>query len=148
MNRSSVDASHKTHLLENVNNKVNLNYIDKETDYNDFNVQPMLLHKLSQYGPGVAVGDVNNDGLEDMYISGSHFENGIFQLQQSDGTYQEAQLIVDTLGDKPGEELSTLLIDIDGDDDLDLYTVLGGYEYDMDEDEYSDAAWRLPYSSK
>jgi hypothetical protein len=40
-----------------------LRFTHPESDYIDFNVQRLLMHKLSQYGPGMAVSDVNADGL-------------------------------------------------------------------------------------
>ncbi len=39
-----------------------------ENEFNDFLRQPLLPHKISQEGPGIAVGDINNDGIEDIFI--------------------------------------------------------------------------------
>ncbi len=119
-----------------------VDYVHKDLDYNDFSVQPMLLHKLSQYGPGIAVGDVNGDQLEDFYLSGSHFNSGIFYLQSNIGTYQAEQLINDTLGKAPGEELGALLFDADSDGDNDLYVVHGGNEYRMTDSIYQDRFYK------
>ncbi len=127
----SVDIDNQR-LLEDVSSALNVAFIHQEEDYTDYNVQPMLLHKLSQYGPGIAVGDVNSDGLEDFYISGSHFNKGTFMIQGADGKFSEADLLKGVSADAPGEELGVLLIDVDNDGDKDLYTALGGYEYDAD----------------
>ncbi len=103
--------------------------IHREVDFIDFNVQPLLPHKLSQYGPGLAVADINGDGLTDMYLGGSRERTGTFFLQQSDGSFrQEQRIIPDDLDPEP-EELGVLFFDADGDGDDDLYMVGGGYEW-------------------
>lgn len=114
---------------------VDYRHIDE--DYTDYNVQPMLLHKLSQYGPGIAVGDVDADGREDFYISGSHFQNGQLYIQTPDGQYKVSDNIEKKEG-APGEELGVLFFDADNDGDQDLYTALGGYEFDLIDSVYQD----------
>jgi len=37
-------------------------------DYIDFNIERLLPHKLSQYGPGLAVADVDKNGLDDIFV--------------------------------------------------------------------------------
>ena len=104
----------------------------------DFNVQPLLPHKLSEYGPSLAVADVNGDGLEDLYRSGSHFNAGNLMLQRraADGSvsFTRRELGVDT----GPEELGSLFFDADGDGDVDLYLVSGGSEYALDQPELLD----------
>ena len=48
----------------------------EEVEFIDYNHEPLLLHKLSQYGPGISVGDVNDDGRDDYYISGPSESSG------------------------------------------------------------------------
>ncbi|MEZ5070934.1 MAG: CRTAC1 family protein [Bacteroidales bacterium] len=69
--------------------ELGLDYLHPESDYIDYKVQRLLLHKLSQLGPGLAVSDVNGDGRDDLYLGGSHFHKGWFFLQQADGNFLE-----------------------------------------------------------
>ena len=125
--------------FQEVTKDVGVNYVHKELDYIDFNVQPMLPHKLSQYGPSLTVGDVNGDGLEDVFIGGSHFEKGTFLVQQKDGQFKEEDLIQSKAdADFKAEELGALLFDADNDGDNDLYVIHGGYEYVEEDSQYID----------
>jgi hypothetical protein len=45
-----------------------LNHVHQEIEFNDFQRQPGLPRKLSQSGPGVAWGDVDGDGWDDLVI--------------------------------------------------------------------------------
>ncbi|MBB4080180.1 hypothetical protein GGR28_002810 [Lewinella aquimaris] len=105
----------------------------------DFNVQPLLPHKLSEYGPALAVADVNGDGLDDLYRSGSHFYRGDLLLQGRDENGRPTFSPGGLLGTEPGpEELGSLFFDADGDGDQDLYLVSGGSEYSLDRPELRD----------
>ena len=104
--------------------------IHRDCLFIDFNVQPLLPHKLSEYGPGLGVADVNGDGLDDLYRSGSHFYPGILLLQEAGGAgFRAAERLP---VDEGPEELGSLFFDADGDGDQDLYLVSGGSEYSLD----------------
>lgn len=108
----------------------------KDSLFIDFNVQPLLPHKLSEYGPGLAVADVNGDGLDDLYRSGSHFYAGELLLQQADGGFRADPSAVDL--PKGAEELGSLFFDADGDGDADLFLASGGSELSLSSDDYLD----------
>ncbi len=120
-----------------------IDFTHPESDYIDYNVQSLLMHKLSQYGPGIAVSDINNDGLDDFYVGGSHFYKGRFFVQQYNGTFQELDLLPGEEGDsKLEEELGVLFFDADNDNDEDLYLVSGGYEFDLGDSLYQDRLFK------
>lgn len=126
-------------LFYNVTDSVNIHYTQKEQDFIDFNIQKLLPHKFSEYGPGMAAGDINNDGLDDIVSGGSFMYSGQTFLQQKNGTFTQKNLQVfkDSLS-KNAEDEGMLLFDADGDGDLDLYISSGGYETDHDLPNYQD----------
>lgn len=99
-----------------------LTYRHGKSKYVDFNKQTTLIKMNSRLGPGMAVGDINGDGTEDVYIGGGKGQEGSFFLQNTDGSFIQKKL----LGGAGHEDMGTLLMDFDNDGDLDLLTVSGG----------------------
>ncbi len=67
---------------------------------------------------GVAIGDVNNDGLEDLYVCQPHGLPNLLLVQKSDGTVEDASASSQT--DVLDSSSSALLLDLDNDGDQDL----------------------------
>ena len=102
-----------------------LDYKHKENSFWDFKFETLLPHKLSTNGPNAAVGDVNGDGLEDIFIGGPIKQIGKLYLQNSSGHFTESkQSAWDN--DEMYEDMGVLFFDCDNDKDLDLYIVGGG----------------------
>jgi hypothetical protein len=117
------------------NKKSGVAYRHHETEYVDFKIQPLLPHKYSMNGPGVAVGDINGDGLEDFFIGGAFKQSGMSFIQEKAGTFRSEELTPDT---KYEEDMGVLLFDADGDGDNDLYVVGGGNEFENGSEYYKD----------
>ena len=96
-----------------------------EDDYVDFYYERNLPEMLSREGPGIAKGDVNGDGLEDIYIGGAKGQGGQLYLQTKEGTFvKKAQPLFEQF--KDFEDVAVLFFDADGDGDLDLFIGSGG----------------------
>jgi len=103
-----------------------IDYKNQSFDENDFKRQPLMLFMYSKTGPVIAKGDENNDGLEDLFVSGDKDKPGKIYLQQKDGSYK----IVDGLniGDESLSATSAAaFFDANGDGFNDLYVAKGGY---------------------
>ena len=115
-------------LFKNVAADYDIHYKPQEKDVIDYNIQPALPHKLSQYGPGIAVGDVDGNGYEDFYIGGAAGHKGLFFMQDSKGKFTIDSTRMPAGESHPGEDMGVLFFDADNDGDLDLYVVSGSYE--------------------
>jgi hypothetical protein len=129
-------------MVTDISTDIGLDLVHDEIDYIDFFTQPLLIHKLSQYGPGLSVGDANGDGLDDLFISGSHNFKGNIMLQNEDGSFSDSDYLNYGDGrDTISEELGALFFDADQDGDNDLYVTHGGYEFDINDSQYVDALY-------
>jgi len=126
-------------LFKEVTASLGINYVQKERDFIDFNIQKLIPHKFSEYGPGLAVGDIDGNGLEDIICGGSFENSAVAFLQQTNGRFIEKKIILkDGNATKRWEDEGLLLFDADGDGDLDLYISSGGYENEPNGDTYQD----------
>ena len=108
-------------LLQDVTDqRFPMTYTHEENNFDDYRVQVLLPHKLSQLGPCIAVGDVNKDGLEDFFVGGAHGQIG--QLYQQDLNKQFTPQTTTAFDkEKQLEDTGASFFDADGDGDLDLY---------------------------
>lgn len=109
---------------------IGLRFQHHENPYNDFELEPLLPHKQSELGPMLSSADANGDGLDDVFIGGSHGEAPRLFLQKADGTFSAA-------ASQPWDRYSqqetvgSLFFDADKDGDSDLLVLAGGNEDDL-----------------
>jgi hypothetical protein len=99
-----------------------------ENEFVDFDRDPLIYHMLSTEGPKISKGDVNADGLEDVYIGGAKDQSGSLLIQKSDGSFERSNVITFE-SDKASEDMGSVFFDADQDGDLDLYVCSGGNEF-------------------
>ncbi len=107
-----------------------IDYIHKEADYIDFNIQRLLQHKLSEFGPALAVADIDGNGTDDIITGGAFQYNAQIFLQEKDGRFIRRNLLpgAEYNAAKKQEDMGVLLFDADNDNDPDLYIASGGNE--------------------
>ncbi len=117
----------KDQIFKRTKSTQKIPFLHQEKELFEFNYQRTLPHKLSQNTPGIAVADINQDGLEDLYIGGNGEFPGTFMMQDIKGNFREENRIV--LNDELfAKDMGILFFDADGDEDEDLYLVSGGIE--------------------
>lgn len=107
-------------------NSNTIQFVHKENNYIDFNVDRLLPFMRSAEGPKMAVADINNDGTEDLFIGGS--KNNIASLFIQKNTTFIKKETATFNNQKAAEDAESIFFDADNDGDLDLYVCSGGVE--------------------
>ncbi|HVW58789.1 MAG TPA: VCBS repeat-containing protein [Puia sp.] len=114
-------------LYPDVTDELNVHFKHEESFFNDFSFNPLLPQKFSQLGPFISTGDMNGDGLTDFFVGGAFKQSGVICLQQKNGSFLTKALVN---GPKYEEDMQSVLVDVDGDHDLDLIITGGSTEFD------------------
>lgn len=110
------------------NSNATLPFTHMESATVEFNRDPLVPFANTNQGPGISVGDINNDGLDDFIISGAKRQATALFVQDTSGSFAsfQASLFEE---DAVNEDVSQVLFDADGNGFLDLLVVSGGNEY-------------------
>ena len=128
---------HSQYNFSNKTIEIGLNLKHQENTYDDFDKEVLLPHKMSQFGPALAVGDVNGDGKEDFYLGGAKDFAAALMLQTENSKFKKATIPAFE-SDKIHEDINATFFDADMDGDLDLYVVSGGNEAIVNDATYQD----------
>jgi hypothetical protein len=112
-------------LQEISDEKLNINWTHEENNFEDFAKEVLLPQKQSTMGPALAVGDINNDGLDDIYLGGAFAQKASFYLQSEDGTFSPVKSKAFE-NDKYCEDNDAIFVDANGDKVSELITASGG----------------------
>lgn len=130
----AIQKEEQEKVLEDITTSTGINYLHQENLFNEFDREPLIPHMISTEGPALAVADINNDGLEDVFIGASKGYTGAVYIQNKQGKF--TQSIQPALArDSMWEHVDALWVDVNNDKAVDLVIASGGNEY-YGEDEH------------
>lgn len=127
-NKSSktADIAQKS-TIEKVFKRENLiTFKHQEDTYNDFFTERLIPYKISTLGPAIAVGDIDNNGFEDVFIGGASGQSAVLYLNNGQSFVEKKQTQFEK--DANFEDNDAVFFDADKDGDLDLYVASGLHE--------------------
>lgn len=101
--------------------KTGVHFVNKVVNQKNFNI---FKYRNFYNGGGVAIGDINNDGLPDIYLTGNMVSNKL-HLNKGGLTFEDITETAAVGGNKPWSTGVTM-VDINGDGYLDLYVSNAG----------------------
>lgn len=124
-NEYKFKINEKSQLLKEVENTGMISH--RENYFNDFDFETLIPQQLSQEGPATAVGDLNGDSIEDVFVGGAKGQSGMVYLHSGEGkmihTEQE-----EMINDHYFEDTAASIFDVDNDGDQDILVGSGGNE--------------------
>lgn len=126
----SIFKSKKTQktIFEDITAQVNIPFKHQENAVTDFEREFLIPYALSTQGSKIAKGDVNGDGLEDIFIPNGKWKTSALLFQQKDSKFKSVQMPVFDV-DSICEDVSAAFFDADNDKDLDLVVASAGNEF-------------------
>ena len=120
-NESQPETNRLFRLKDNAT--IGIDFINKVSNSKDFNI---FNYRNFYNGGGVAIGDINNDGLADVFLSSNMGENKLY-LNQGDWKFED---ISKQAGIEEASNWSTgvVMVDINADGLLDIYVCNAGYK--------------------
>jgi hypothetical protein len=120
--------SSKTAPVTDVTSEVGLTFLHEENPFVEFDREPLIPFMVSREGPALAVGDLNSDGLEDVFLGSSKGKKSAVFFQLPNGKFNRStQINIDK--DSTYEDVDAVVIDVNNDSFNDLVIASGGNEY-------------------
>jgi len=105
-----------------------VDFLHKDPPTLEFDRDPLVPFANTNEGPGIAVADINRDGLDDLFITGGKAQPSALFIQDEDGSFRRVQEDL-FLPDALSEDVSQVFFDANGDSWPDLLLVSAGNEF-------------------
>jgi enediyne biosynthesis protein E4 len=115
-------------LLTREHDRYGINFAHVENEYSDFDRDRLLFNMISNEGPCLCKGDVNNDKRDDVYVGGAKGQAGALYIQQPSGAFRLSNEKL-FAADSDSEDTDCVIFDADGNGFQDLYVTSGGSEF-------------------
>tara|TARA_R110002020_G_scaffold296658_1_gene512306 strand:+ start:95266 stop:98532 length:3267 start_codon:yes stop_codon:yes gene_type:complete len=130
-NRDTIDyqklfPNRSKHWFTKVEGNLGIDFVHKENNFTDFNMQKLIPHQLSDNDPAVSVGDLNDDGTEDIFFGSSRYQKSKIYYQ-TNGSFESA-IPQNIAQDSLTEETSSTIADFNNDGIKDILVTSGGGE--------------------
>lgn len=119
---------HTSLSIADITDSAQLKYFHKENHFPEFDREPLMPHMLSTEGPALAVADMNNDGMEDVFIGSAKWQKSAVFLQKPGGTFSRTMQPA-LENDSTFEDVDACVTDVNKDGFADLIVASGGNEF-------------------
>lgn len=114
-------------IFRRVENNLGIDFTHVEDNYIDFNRQKLIPYQVSDRGPAISIGDLDNDGKDDIFFGGSKYKPSKVYIQK-DNSFIEKR-IASIVKDSIKEDVAAIISDFNSDGKNDIFIGSGGADF-------------------